>query len=102
MKSQGIPPNWLSYIAVESADATANRAESAGAEILMGPMDVMDVGRMAVIQDPTGAVFAVWQARAHAGYGVVGEPGSVCWHELMTRDAPAAKVFYRDLDGSVR
>ena len=65
----------------------------------MGPMDVMDVGRMAVIQDPTGAVFAVWQARAHAGYGVVGEPGSVCWHELMTRDAPAAKVFYRDVFG---
>jgi hypothetical protein len=99
MKAQGIPPNWLSYVAVESADATANRAESAGAEVLMGPMDVMDIGRMAVIQDPTGAVFAVWEAKGHPGSGVVGEPGSVCWHELMTRDAPAAKRFYRDVFG---
>jgi predicted enzyme related to lactoylglutathione lyase len=99
MRQQGIPPHWMSYIAVEDADAAANRAESAGAEILMGPMDVMEVGRMAVIQDPTGAVFSVWQARAHAGYGVVGEPGSVCWHELMTKDAPAAKRFYREAFG---
>jgi predicted enzyme related to lactoylglutathione lyase len=99
MRRQGIPPNWMSYISVDDADAAANRAESAGAEVMMGPMDVMDIGRMAVIQDPTGAVFSVWQAKAHPGYGVVGEPGSVCWHELMTRDAAAAKRFYREVFG---
>ncbi|HMB69858.1 MAG TPA: VOC family protein [bacterium] len=99
MREQGVPPNWLSYIAVESADASSERAERAGAEVVMGPMDVMDVGRMAVIQDPTGAVFAVWQAKAHSGCGVVGEPGSVCWNELMTKDAAAAKKFYSDVFG---
>lgn len=99
MRSQGIPPNWMSYIAVEDADATANRAESAGAEILMGPMDVMDIGRMAVVQDPTGAAFSVWQSKGHPGSGIVGEPGSVCWNELMTRDAAAAKKFYADVFG---
>jgi predicted enzyme related to lactoylglutathione lyase len=99
MLAQGIPPHWLSYINVEDADASANRAEAAGAEIQMGPMDVMDIGRMAVIQDPTGAVFAIWQAKKHHGAAVVNEPGSVCWHELVTRDLPAAKRFYAQAFG---
>jgi hypothetical protein len=99
MRAQGIPPHWLSYINVESADDSTNRAEAAGAEIKMGPMDVMDIGRMAVIQDPTGAVFAVWQAKKHRGAAVVNEPGTVCWHELVTRDLPAAKKFYGEAFG---
>lgn len=99
MKSQGIPPNWLSYISVENCDETTNKAESAGAEIKMGPMDVMDVGRMSVIQDPTGAVFAVWQAKRHNGCAVLNEPGAVCWNELATGDVGAAKGFYTDVFG---
>ncbi|MGQ0723122.1 MAG: VOC family protein [Candidatus Eiseniibacteriota bacterium] len=99
MHAQGVPPHWLSYINVESADESTNRAEAAGAEIMMGPMDVMDIGRMAVIQDPTGAVFAVWQAKKHHGAAVVNEPGTVCWHELVTRDLPAAKKFYAQTFG---
>jgi predicted enzyme related to lactoylglutathione lyase len=63
MKSQGIPPNWLSYVSVANVDETAAKAKSLGATIAKEPFDVMEVGRMAVIEDPTGAVFALWQAK---------------------------------------
>jgi predicted enzyme related to lactoylglutathione lyase len=62
-------------------------------------MDVLDVGRMAILGDPTGAVFAVWQPRAHAGAGLVNEPGAFCWSELETRDVDTAKKFYSAVFG---
>lgn len=99
MTGQGIPPHWLSYICVESLDETMGRVGSLGGEIKMGPQDVMDVGRMAVVQDPTGAVFALWQPLKHPGMGVKNEPGAVCWFELVTKDPAAAKKFYTGLIG---
>ncbi|MBI1796969.1 MAG: VOC family protein [Candidatus Eisenbacteria bacterium] len=98
-KSSGAPPHWNSYVAVESADAAAARAKQLGATILADAFDVMDVGRMAIIQDPTGAVFCVWEAKKHTGAGVLGEPGSLCWTELMTRDTAKAGAFYTALFG---
>jgi predicted enzyme related to lactoylglutathione lyase len=97
MLDHGVPPHWGSYVAVESADAAAEKAKTLGATILGGPFDVMDVGRMAVIQDPTGATFSVWQAKKHAGANVLDEPGALCWTELMTTDAAKAKRFYTGL-----
>src|SRR6266496_5980163 len=55
MLSQGVPTAWLSFVSVKNADETASKAKANGATLLKGPFDVMDVGRMAVIQDPTGA-----------------------------------------------
>ncbi len=97
MRAHGVPPHWLSYVSVVSADETAKKAESLGATILKEPFDVFAVGRMAVIQDPTGAVFAVWQPRTHIGARVVNEPGSLCWNELATNDVDAAGAFYTKL-----
>lgn len=97
--SVGIPPHWNSYVSVASADEAAARAKSLGANVMMEPFDVMEVGRMAVIQDPTGAVFCVWEAKAHARAAIVNEPGSLVWNELATRDAEAAKGFYTQLFG---
>src|ERR1700681_2513607 len=58
--SQGLaPPHWMIYVATESADESANRAAQAGGQVLAPAFDVYDVGRMAVLQDPTGAVFSV-------------------------------------------
>src|SRR5215204_3241076 len=54
--AQGVPPNWLSYISVTSADEATEKAKGAGATIIKEPFDVMRVGRMSLIQDPTGAV----------------------------------------------
>lgn len=98
-KSMGMPSAWLCYVAVESADAGAAKAKELGATIMAEPFDVMDVGRMALVQDPTGALFALWQAARHTGFGVRGEPGSPGWFELATRDAAKASAFYQALFG---
>jgi predicted enzyme related to lactoylglutathione lyase len=94
---QGIPAHWLSYVAVESADETAKKVISLGGTAIASPFDVMDVGRMAVVNDTGGATFALWQARRHQGYGIVNEPGAVCWHELMTGDTGVGTHFYTNL-----
>jgi predicted enzyme related to lactoylglutathione lyase len=97
MKAQGVPPNWLSYATVANADETASKAKTLGGTVVKGPFDVMDVGRMAVIEDPTGAVFAIWQAKKVMGSQLVNEPGALTWNELMTPDVDRAGKFYTDL-----
>jgi predicted enzyme related to lactoylglutathione lyase len=97
--AQGVPPNWLNYIAVESVDEVVGRVAGLGGTVIAPPMDVMDHGRMAVIMDPTGAAFAVWQPKKHAGMGIQNEPGAWCWAELVTKDTAAAKKFYTSLFG---
>ena len=98
-RQQGVPPNWLIYVAVESADHAAEKAKSLGGQVLMGPFDVMDVGRMAVIRDPQGAVFAVWQAKLHIGTRIAGVNGTMGWSELHTPDTEAGRKFYTGLFG---
>jgi hypothetical protein len=95
----GMPPHWSAYVAVASADQAAKQAATLGARIVMEPFDVMEHGRMAVIQDPQGAMVALWQAKEHAGAGVLDEPGALCWTELMTTDTAAAARFYTGLFG---
>lgn len=99
MKAQGIPPHWLSYVSVASADETAAKAKELGGTLMKGPFDVSTVGRMAVVQDPTGAVFALWQAGTHHGASTGNAPGSVCWNELGTTDATKASAFYTGMFG---
>lgn len=99
MTSQGIPPHWLSYVSVKNADESTDKAKSLGATIMKEPFDVMDVGRMSVIQDPTGAVFAIWQAGTHSGAGIYNVPNSLCWNELATPDTAKAGDFYTSLFG---
>ena len=85
---------WTTYLAVDDVDATAKRVTAAGGTLLAEPMDVMDLGRMAVLADPTGAIVGLWQSGLHTGADVVNEPGAQIWNELMTRDFAAAKKFY--------
>ena len=99
MVKNGVPPNWGSYVAVESADQAAEKAKSLGGSVLNPPMDVMDHGRLAVLQDPQGATFSVWQAKANIGVGVLNEPGSLAWTQLNAKDTASAKKFYPALLG---
>lgn len=99
MRSQGVPPHWAAYVSVEDADAAAAKAQSLGGRLLMGPMDVMEHGRMAVLMDPIGATFCVWQAKQHCGVGMLGEPGSLGWTQLNASDPDKAKPFYTALLG---
>jgi predicted enzyme related to lactoylglutathione lyase len=96
---EGVPPHWQVYVRAASADDAAARAKELGATVLAPPFDVFDAGRMAVLQDPIGAVFSVWEARRNKGLGVVDEPGAFCWAELMAKDLPRAETFYKSLFG---
>jgi predicted enzyme related to lactoylglutathione lyase len=92
-------PHWLNYISVESASDTARRTRELGGTVMVEPFDVLDVGRMALVQDATGAVVALWQPRRHAGAGISGETGAICWNELATTDTDRAEAFYAGLFG---
>jgi uncharacterized protein len=93
------PPYWTTYVSVADADATTQAVCDAGGQVLLEPMDVLDVGRMAIYMDPNGAAFSVWQPWAHIGAGLVNEPGTLCWNELATRDTAAAAAFYAAVFG---
>jgi predicted enzyme related to lactoylglutathione lyase len=97
--AQGIPPHWMLYIRVKSADEEAKAIAAAGGKILMEPFDVFDAGRMCVAQDPTGATFALWQPGKNIGLGINNEMNAFCWGELATRDADAATAFYTKVFG---
>lgn len=99
MTSAGVPPHWMSYASVSNADEAAAKAKSLGATLMKEPFDVYDMGRMAVIQDPAGAMFAIWQPGTHPGAGVVNVPNSLCWNELATKDTAKAGEFYSGLFG---
>jgi uncharacterized protein len=98
-KQAGAPPHWNSYVTVANVDESAKKAASLGGKILAPPFDVMDAGRMAVIQDPTGAVFQIWQKKRSIGAEILNEPGALCWTELTTSDTKAAETFYTGLFG---
>jgi uncharacterized protein len=98
---EGAPPMavWNTYIWVQSADETAAKVREAGGKVLTEPFDVMDAGRMAVVSDPEGAVFCLWEAKQHKGARIVNEPGSLNFNGLATRDVEGAKSFYGSVFG---
>lgn len=98
-RARGVPPHWILYVTVESADAKAGQAAKAGGTVLAGPFDVMDVGRMAVLTDPTGAAFCVWQAKGGKANGLADVDGTLCWADLNTPDPDRAGKFYGELFG---
>jgi uncharacterized protein len=90
---------WNTYIWVDSADEAATKALKAGGGVAAEPFDVMQAGRMAVITDPEGAAFNVWQAKDHKGAKIVNEHGALNFNGLAVRDVEGAKAFYRAVFG---
>ncbi|MDX6535093.1 MAG: uncharacterized protein QOF68_2837, partial [Gaiellales bacterium] len=80
-------------------DDTAARISAAGGTVIMEPFDVFDSGRMTFAADPAGAMFGVWQAGTHIGAQLRGEPGTINWAEVQTRDRAAAQPFYEQVFG---
>lgn len=98
-RAQSVPAHWMIYVLVESADQTSARARELGATVLAGPFDVMENGRMSVIQDPAGAPFCVWQPLKHGGTTVTDVPGAAVWADLNTPDQVKCGQFYGELLG---
>ena len=99
VQQEGQPPAWNSYVTVESADDSSAAVDEQGGTVVMEPFDVMDVGRMAVIQDPSGAFFYVWEPHASIGAERVNEPGALTLNQLNTSDAARAEQFYGGVFG---
>ncbi|MFD3477287.1 VOC family protein [Streptomyces sp. NPDC058695] len=93
------PPSWTVYFQTQDADATVKAAERAGGSAPFQPMDVTDLGRMAIIADPAGATFGLWQPGQNKGLGLATEDGSLNWIELYTPDVELAKDFYGSVLG---
>ena len=93
-RNQNVPPHWNLYFTVENVDNTTAAISENGGQVVMGPMDVFEAGRMAMCQDPQGAFFAIWQANLHIGARVKQETGAMFWNELLTTDREAAINFY--------
>jgi predicted enzyme related to lactoylglutathione lyase len=93
------PPVWTTYLATDDADATAALVTEHGGTIAQPTMDVMDLGRMTIVQDPTGGTVGLWQAGTHFGTEVFNEVGALVWNEFMTRDYDAAKNFFAGVFG---
>jgi predicted enzyme related to lactoylglutathione lyase len=100
-EERGVPPHWLNYVRVDDTDAMAVRATELGGTVALPPMTIPETGRMAVILDPGGASFALWQPLSEHGQPAPG-PGTVAWTELMTRDADTVCAFYSALFGWTR
>lgn len=98
LSTQGAP-RWLHYICVESADGGAARAGQLGGTVRVAPFDVHGVGRMAMVEDPARALFALWEPKGMIGARLADEAGAPCWYELITHDLPRATRFYTDLFG---
>ena len=94
-----LPPSWLSYVSVDDADATAARVKQLGGQVVDDAFDVGNLGRMAVLEDPQGAVFAVWHPRTRIGAERVNDIGCLCMNELVSTDIGAARAFYERLFG---
>jgi predicted enzyme related to lactoylglutathione lyase len=98
-KMPGVPPHWMIYVATADADASVRRAGELGGKVAAPAFDVMDFGRMAVLADPAGGNFCVWQAKANTGIGVQDEPGAFCWGQLNTNETSKSEAFYTALFG---
>ncbi|MBE9103255.1 VOC family protein [Vacuolonema iberomarrocanum] len=99
MQQQNPVPYWLSYVSVQNVDESTEKAKTLGGQVLQTPFDTMDAGRMSLIQDPTGAVFALWQPKEHIGAELANEPDTFCWNELQTKNLETATQFYTKLFG---
>ncbi|KQW47468.1 hypothetical protein ASC77_13505 [Nocardioides sp. Root1257] len=93
------PAYWGVYLSVDDVDAVTAKVEAAGGTVEAAPFDVMDLGRMSVVKDPSGAFVSLWQAGATIGTVRANEPGTPIWNELISPDLDAATAFYTEVLG---
>jgi predicted enzyme related to lactoylglutathione lyase len=94
-----VPPHWMLYIKVDSADAAAEKAARLGGKLIVPPSDIPNIGRFAVLQDPTGGAISLFQPGQHRGFTVFGDIGALCWADLNSTDPGKAATFYGSLFG---
>jgi len=98
-REQGMRPHWDSYVTVENVDEAMEKAKGLDGTVLQEPVELSDSGRWGIIQDPTGAILALWEPKKEIGAHYKNLPGSLCWNELVTSDTEKASAFFTELFG---
>jgi predicted enzyme related to lactoylglutathione lyase len=98
LAQRGEQPHWFSYLTVDDLDAAVAKVPGLSGQVHVQPFDVMALGRMAVISDPTGARHGLWEDKV-AATTVFDEHGSPFWNELHSSDVDASLAFYEQLAG---
>ncbi|MDO5492860.1 MAG: VOC family protein [Nesterenkonia sp.] len=91
------PTVWTVYLETTDIEETVRRAEEAGGQVMVPAMPVHDMGSMAVLIDPAGAVVGVWQRGTFDGFDLPLTAGTPVWFESMSVNFDAALDFYRDV-----
>ncbi|MGZ9896908.1 VOC family protein [Shewanella gaetbuli] len=91
---ENIPTHWTVYFAVDDVDSSINDITAAGGQLLIGPHNVGDAGRMALFADQEGSRFAIWQAINHTGIKLAQVDNTLCWVELACRNIQQSEAFY--------
>lgn len=99
LRAAGIPPAWTPYIRVTSLEATIEIVEDMGGKVNLPPFAVPGDTRIAIVADPTGAVFGLWEGSRDRGLHVRIDPGALCWAEVLTRDVSTTEEFYTTVFG---
>jgi hypothetical protein len=94
----GAPTSWAVYLGTDDCAALGGRVEAAGGRVAAPAFDVVDAGRMAVFEDPSGAFIAAWQPKLMGSFHR-GGPGTFGWAELNARGLERAIPFYREVFG---
>jgi predicted enzyme related to lactoylglutathione lyase len=90
----GEPRDWLVYLGVEDIESTAQACVDAGGTLALPPGQVGTLGKAAILDDPGGAPFALWQADRHPGFEITGNPGTPVWFEVNTHDGKSVSDFF--------
>ena len=103
-EGDGVPAHWIGYLAVDSVDRACEHASALGGTTCVPPTDIPTVGRFAVVEDPTGAVFSPFTPLPGSAQPEPAIPpvGTVAWNELMSSDPAKAGEFYTALTGWTR
>src|SRR4029453_6566136 len=78
------PPVWNTYLKTSDANATAQRIDQAGGKLLMGPIELSNLGRKLVGVDLAGGAFGAWEPGNMIGAELYAEPGAITWAEVNT------------------
>ena len=99
MRGMKVPPHWGTYIQVDDVDATLECVTAEGGDIVDGPFEEPEVGKIATIQDAVGACLRLWHSAPYHGGEVFNIPGAMIWNELNTKEPAKAAAFYEKVLG---
>ena len=100
MRNDGQGVNaWNVYLESNSAADTAEMVKANGGQVLLEPMQVGELGHMAMVTDPAGAPVGIWQPIEMTGISARGEVGAPAWFEVLSNDYDAVIPFYENAFG---